>query len=192
MMPPRYTNMHRTAGTGPSSMMAAAVVTAATCAQEEKIQKHITPTNTENISKTKKLCEMATQTIAISSIFTSLDSNGFNQIPFVDQYVPNNNHHNNSMVNEEQQEEHEMQHDAAQLVVANNNKINQQQHGAVNAMATMVATTTAAVSTAIPASCLQQHQQQSNCNHITLQQQTNVTSGSNCNSNTNIMATSTL
>lgn len=46
MMPPRYGNMHRTAGTGPSSMMAAAVVTAATCAQEEKIQKHITPTNT--------------------------------------------------------------------------------------------------------------------------------------------------
>lgn len=46
MMPPRYGNMHRTAGTGPSSMMAAAVVTAATCAQEEKIQKHITPTET--------------------------------------------------------------------------------------------------------------------------------------------------
>ncbi|KAI8123732.1 Metabotropic glutamate receptor 8 [Lucilia cuprina] len=92
MMPPRYTNMHRTANTGPSSMMAAAVVTAATCAQEEKIQKHITPTNTEHSVQKKKLCEMATQTITITSIFTNLDSTAYNQIPYADQYVPNNNH----------------------------------------------------------------------------------------------------
>lgn len=156
MMPPRYGNMHRTAGTGPSSMMAAAVVTAATCAQEEKIQKHITPTETgmlpptpylppsprpcilysfyfplfsfilfvfffsaEHSVKAKKLCEMATQTIALSSIFTSLDGNAYNQIPYADQYVPNNTTTATptAEANDEQQ------------VVVNNNKINQQQHG---------------------------------------------------------------
>lgn len=154
MMPPRYGNMHRTAGTGPSSMMAAAVVTAATCAQEEKIQKHITPTETgmlppsltsqpspghafstlsifpffllfylfffsaEHSVKAKKLCEMATQTIALSSIFTSLDGNAYNQIPYADQYVPNNTTTATptAEANDEQ-------------VVVNNNKINQQQHG---------------------------------------------------------------
>ncbi|KAH8410875.1 hypothetical protein KR222_005608 [Zaprionus bogoriensis] len=118
MMPPRYGNMHRTAGTGPSSMMAAAVVTAATCAQEEKIQKHITPTETEHSIKAKKLCEMATQTIALTSIFTSLDSNAYNQIPYADQYVPNNT--STATPTGEPSDE---------LVVANNNKINQQQHG---------------------------------------------------------------
>ncbi|XP_060651780.1 LOW QUALITY PROTEIN: metabotropic glutamate receptor 2 [Drosophila nasuta] len=130
MMPPRYGNMHRTAGTGPSSMMAAAVVTAATCAQEEKLQKHITPTETEHSVKTKKLCEMATQTIALSSIFTSLDNNAYNQIPYADQYVPNNtttatptasngNGNGNGIESCSQDEQ----------VVSNNNKINQQQHG---------------------------------------------------------------
>lgn len=131
MMPPRYNNMHRTANTGPSSMMAAAVVTAATCAQEEKIQKHITPTNTEHSSvQKKKLCEMATQTITISNIFTNLDSSVYQQIPYADQYVPNNNH--NDISDKEQQlppaggGTNTMGSDA--LVVANNNKINQQQH----------------------------------------------------------------
>ncbi|KRJ98364.1 metabotropic glutamate receptor 2 isoform X1 [Drosophila yakuba] len=154
MMPPRYGNMHRTAGTGPSSMMAAAVVTAATCAQEEKIQKHITPTNTENSLKTKKLCEMATQTI--SSIITSLDINAYNQIPYADQYVPNNtttatttptdkgsgngngngnsntngssnsNSNSNSSSNGEGDDDGDV---ATEQVVANNNKINQRQHG---------------------------------------------------------------
>ncbi|XP_039501915.1 metabotropic glutamate receptor 2 isoform X1 [Drosophila santomea] len=154
MMPPRYGNMHRTAGTGPSSMMAAAVVTAATCAQEEKIQKHITPTNTENSLKTKKLCEMATQTI--SSIITSLDINAYNQIPYADQYVPNNtttaattptdkgsdngngngngnsntngssNSNSNSSSNVEGDDDGDV---ATEQVVANNNKINQRQHG---------------------------------------------------------------
>lgn len=118
-------------------MMAAAVVTAATCAQEEKIQKHITPTNTENssVNQKKKLCEMATQTITISSIFTNLDSSTYQQIPYADQYVPNNNHND-----KDQQLPQEttntttsvttsstMANDDAQ-VVANNNKINQQQH----------------------------------------------------------------
>ncbi|XP_065367010.1 metabotropic glutamate receptor 2-like [Calliphora vicina] len=144
MMPPRYTNMHRTANTGPSSMMAAAVVTAATCAQEEKIQKHITPTNTEHSVQKKKLCEMATQTITITSIFTNLDSSTYNQIPYADQYVPNNNHnevsdkesHHNSVkvgigtVNEMAQ------------TVANNNKINQQQHHNTNHVSATAATTT--------------------------------------------------
>ncbi|XP_043654667.1 metabotropic glutamate receptor 2 isoform X2 [Drosophila teissieri] len=156
MMPPRYGNMHRTAGTGPSSMMAAAVVTAATCAQEEKIQKHITPTNTENSLKTKKLCEMATQTI--SSIITSLDINAYNQIPYADQYVPNNtttatttptekgsgngsgngngnsntNGSSNSNSNSNGASDGGGDGDgdvATEQVVANNNKINQRQHG---------------------------------------------------------------
>ncbi|XP_017066174.1 metabotropic glutamate receptor 2 isoform X1 [Drosophila eugracilis] len=140
MMPPRYGNMHRTAGTGPSSMMAAAVVTAATCAQEEKIQKHITPTNTENSLKTKKLCEMATQTI--SSIITSLDINAYNQIPYADQYVPNNtttatttptdkgsgNSNSNSNSNGDGDGDGDGD-EATEQVVANNNKINQRQHG---------------------------------------------------------------
>ncbi|XP_020797992.1 metabotropic glutamate receptor 2 [Drosophila serrata] len=158
MMPPRYGNMHRTAGTGPSSMMAAAVVTAATCAQEEKIQKHITPTNTEHSLKTKKLCEMATQTI--SSIITSLDINAYNQIPYADQYVPNNtttatttptdkgsgnvnvngngnsnsNGSNNSNSNDNgkgntNSNSNGCGDEVAEQVVANNNKINQRQHG---------------------------------------------------------------
>ena len=129
MMPPRYTNMHRTANTGPSSMMAAAVVTAATCAQEEKIQKHITPTNTEHSVQKKKLCEMATQTITITSIFTNLDTNTYNQIPYADQYVPNNNH---SEVTDKEtlQQQHQHSHNGEDIArtVANNNKINQQQH----------------------------------------------------------------
>ncbi|XP_030388138.1 metabotropic glutamate receptor 2 [Scaptodrosophila lebanonensis] len=129
MMPPRYGNMHRTAGTGPSSMMAAAVVTAATCAQEEKIQKHITPTNTEHSLKTKKLCEMATQTITISSIFTSLDSNAYNQIPYADQYVPNNTTTGTPTATATATNGQSVAADADQQVVANNNKINQQQHG---------------------------------------------------------------
>ncbi|XP_037717198.1 metabotropic glutamate receptor 2 isoform X1 [Drosophila subpulchrella] len=152
MMPPRYGNMHRTAGTGPSSMMAAAVVTAATCAQEEKIQKHITPTNTENSLKAKKLCEMATQTI--SSIITSMDINAYNQIPYADQYVPNNtttatttptekgsgngnsnsngssNSNSNSNTNSNGNGNGNGDGDeASEQVVANNNKINQRQHG---------------------------------------------------------------
>ncbi|KAH8316443.1 hypothetical protein KR067_008053 [Drosophila pandora] len=151
MMPPRYGNMHRTAGTGPSSMMAAAVVTAATCAQEEKIQKHITPTNTENSLKTKKLCEMATQTI--SSIITSLDINAYNQIPYADQYVPNHattatttptdkgggnslslsngnsNGNSNSNGNGSSNNSNGAGDEVVEKVVANNNKINQQQHG---------------------------------------------------------------
>ncbi|XP_032292728.2 metabotropic glutamate receptor 2 isoform X2 [Drosophila virilis] len=126
MMPPRYGNMHRTAGTGPSSMMAAAVVTAATCAQEEKLQKHITPTETEHSIKAKKLCEMATQTIALSSIFASLDCNAYNQIPYADQYVPNNTTTATPTANGTSTEPTDEQ------VVANNNKINQQQHGQAN------------------------------------------------------------
>ncbi|KAH8300098.1 hypothetical protein KR044_009778 [Drosophila immigrans] len=149
MMPPRYGNMHRTAGTGPSSMMAAAVVTAATCAQEEKLQKHITPTDTEHSIKTKKLCEMATQTIALSSIFTSLDSNAYNQIPYADQYVPNNTTtatptapNGSNGVEGGQDEE--------QQVVSNNNKINQQQHGQQQQQQTNVVVVVATASNHIP------------------------------------------
>ncbi|XP_067627250.1 metabotropic glutamate receptor 2 [Eurosta solidaginis] len=144
MMPPRYGNMHRTAGTGPSSMMAAAVVTAATCAQEEKIQKHITPTSTEN--GTKQLCEMATQTITITNIFTNLDSITYSQIPYADQCMPNSNQHlvqqtlSHPLANTNNEAE----------VVANNNKINQLQHGnpcathnsCINAAAITTTTTT--------------------------------------------------
>ncbi|KAM7342468.1 mangetout [Cochliomyia hominivorax] len=132
MMPPRYANMHRTANTGPSSMMAAAVVTAATCAQEEKIQKHITPSNTEHSVQNKKLCEMATQTITITSIFTNLDSCTYNQIPYADQYVPNNNQ---CEVSDKERvgigtTEDDLLDDAAERArtVTNNNKINQQHH----------------------------------------------------------------
>ncbi|KNC33679.1 hypothetical protein FF38_08736, partial [Lucilia cuprina] len=133
MMPPRYTNMHRTANTGPSSMMAAAVVTAATCAQEEKIQKHITPTNTEHSVQKKKLCEMATQTITITSIFTNLDSTAYNQIPYADQYVPNNNH-NEVSDKENHHNNTSRATDEMTRTVANNNKINQQQHNSTNHM----------------------------------------------------------
>ncbi|XP_018791863.1 PREDICTED: uncharacterized protein LOC108970759 isoform X3 [Bactrocera latifrons] len=148
MMPPRYGNMHR-AGTGPSSMMAAAVVTAATCAQEEKIQKHITPTNTEHSTKAKKLCEMATQTITITNIFTNLDSIAYSQIPYADQYVPNNNHQQQH----EQQSQQSLHHhpltaNSEAEVVANNNKINQLQHGNPNALAHATNTATAAATTA--------------------------------------------
>lgn len=38
-MPVRYSAMNKTTGTGPSSMMAAIMVTAATCNQNEKIEK---------------------------------------------------------------------------------------------------------------------------------------------------------
>ncbi|XP_050327469.1 metabotropic glutamate receptor 2-like isoform X2 [Bactrocera neohumeralis] len=147
MMPPRYGNMHR-AGTGPSSMMAAAVVTAATCAQEEKIQKHITPTNTEHSTKAKKLCEMATQTITITNIFTNLDSIAYSQIPYADQYVPNNNHQQQH----EQQSQQSLHHhplaaNSEAEVVANNNKINQLQHGNPSALAHPTNTATAAATT---------------------------------------------
>lgn len=43
MMPVRYSAINKTTGTGPSSMMAAVMVTAATCNQGEKIEKHVTP-----------------------------------------------------------------------------------------------------------------------------------------------------
>ncbi|XP_033246884.1 metabotropic glutamate receptor 2 isoform X1 [Drosophila miranda] len=141
MMPPRHGNMHRTAGTGPSSMMAAAVVGAATCAQEEKIQRHITPTNTEASLKTKKLCEMATQTI--SSIFTSLDINTYNQIPYADQFVPNNTAIATSTPTPPASGDNE------EHVVSNNNKINQMQHG--QAAATNVASTAVNGITSAPA-----------------------------------------
>lgn len=42
MMPVRYSAMNKTTGTGPSSMMAAIMVTAATCNQNEKIEKQTT------------------------------------------------------------------------------------------------------------------------------------------------------
>ncbi|XP_012160672.2 uncharacterized protein LOC101452380 [Ceratitis capitata] len=158
MMPPRYGNMHRTAGTGPSSMMAAAVVTAATCAQEEKIQKHITPTNTEHSTKAKKLCEMATQTITITNIFTNLDNITYSQIPYADQYVPNNNHHHHLPQQQQQQQQQEsLTHPLATTnlaeIVANNNKINQLQHSNPNATltATAVAATTTTTTCVAPA-----------------------------------------
>ncbi|XP_075167439.1 mangetout [Haematobia irritans] len=160
MMPPR-SNMHRTANTGPSSMMAAAVVTAATCAQEEKIQKHITPTNTDensSVSQKKKLCEMATQTITISSIFTNLDSSAYQQIPYADQYVPNYNHNDKEelpLAENNTSSTSSLGNEAQ--VVANNNKINQQQHcsnmgncsGAANPVIGSTATTTNAIASSL-------------------------------------------
>ncbi|XP_055372495.1 metabotropic glutamate receptor 2 [Condylostylus longicornis] len=93
MMPARYSNINRGTGTGPSSVMAAAMVTAATCNQEEKIHKHISPSNTETNGK-MKVCEIATQTVAISSIFTNIDSTALTHysvnLPYADQNVPNN------------------------------------------------------------------------------------------------------
>lgn len=53
MMPVRYSAMNKPTGTGPSSMMAAIMVTAATCNQNEKIEKHVAPpvSSTNNSSK---------------------------------------------------------------------------------------------------------------------------------------------
>lgn len=64
--------MHRTAGTGPSSMMAAAVVTAATCAQEEKIQKHITPTETGTIFPAPPFFSLGLAFYFLSIFFSAL------------------------------------------------------------------------------------------------------------------------
>lgn len=55
MMPVRYSAMHKTTGTGPSSMMAAIMVTAATCNQNEKIEKQTTIYPAEDASKLKVL-----------------------------------------------------------------------------------------------------------------------------------------
>ena len=41
MMPVRYSAFNKGTGSGQSSMMAAVMVTAATCNQKEKIQKHV-------------------------------------------------------------------------------------------------------------------------------------------------------
>lgn len=48
MMPVRYSAINRTPGTGPSSMMAAIMVTAATCNQDERIERHVTPTSPQS------------------------------------------------------------------------------------------------------------------------------------------------
>ncbi|XP_037954164.1 metabotropic glutamate receptor 2 [Teleopsis dalmanni] len=185
MMPPRYANMHRTAGTGPSSMMAAAVVTAATCAQEEKIQKHITPTNTEHNCKAKKLCEMATQTIAISNIFTNIDSSTYNQIPYADQFVPTN--HREDIPSHKDKEKHVIIQEASsqQIVVANNNKINQQQHGQI--IGTVAATPSATIVTAINGAASITPLG----NHIMLQQHTTATSTTSCDNDCNRIQTAT-
>lgn len=55
MMPVRYSAMNKTTGTGPSSMMAAIMVTAATCNQNEKIEKQTTIYPAEDASKLKVL-----------------------------------------------------------------------------------------------------------------------------------------
>lgn len=57
MMPVRYSAMNKTTGTGPSSMMATAaiVVTAATCNQNEKIEKQTTIYPSEDVNKLKVL-----------------------------------------------------------------------------------------------------------------------------------------
>lgn len=53
MMPVRYSAMNKTTGTGPSSMMAAIMVTAATCNQNEKIEKKTTVYPSEDVNKLK-------------------------------------------------------------------------------------------------------------------------------------------
>lgn len=57
MMPvARYSAMNKTTGTGPSSMMAAIMVTAATCNQNEKIEKQTTTIYpSEDVNKLKVL-----------------------------------------------------------------------------------------------------------------------------------------
>lgn len=54
-MPVRYSAMNKTTGTGPSSMMAAIMVTAATCNQNEKIEKQTTIYPSEDVNKLKVL-----------------------------------------------------------------------------------------------------------------------------------------
>lgn len=55
-MPVRYSAMNKTTGTGPSSMMAAIMVTAATCNQNEKIEKQTTTIYpSEDVNKLKVL-----------------------------------------------------------------------------------------------------------------------------------------
>lgn len=53
MMPVRYSAMNKTTGTGPSSMMAAIMVTAATCNQNEKIEKETSIFVAEDTNKLK-------------------------------------------------------------------------------------------------------------------------------------------
>lgn len=53
MMPVRYSAMNKTAGTGPSSMMAAIMVTAATCNQNEKIEKQASIFTPDDSTKLK-------------------------------------------------------------------------------------------------------------------------------------------
>lgn len=53
MMPVRYSAMNKTTGTGPSSMMAAIMVTAATCNQNEKIEKETSIFVAEDANKLK-------------------------------------------------------------------------------------------------------------------------------------------
>lgn len=53
MMPVRYSAMNKTTGTGPSSMMAAIMVTAATCNQNEKIEKQTSIFTPEDAVKLK-------------------------------------------------------------------------------------------------------------------------------------------
>ncbi|XP_037917846.1 metabotropic glutamate receptor 2-like [Hermetia illucens] len=105
MMPARYSAINRGTGSGPSSMMAPIMVTAATCNQDEKMQKHIQSPTTEAAENGKlKFTEMATQTVNISSIFTKIDSIALNcNLPYADQNVPNS---------------------VDNLQIANNNKIN--------------------------------------------------------------------
>lgn len=53
MMPVRYSAMNKNTGTGPSSMMAAIMVTAATCNQNEKIEKQTSIFVPDDASKLK-------------------------------------------------------------------------------------------------------------------------------------------
>ncbi|KAL5285744.1 GPRMGL5 family protein [Megaselia abdita] len=93
---------NRNTGTGPSSMMAAAVVTAATCAQDEKVQQQITASRSIDYSlssdsgKHGKQCEKSTQTNGVILGVENTNSNIMrcngsnvnsrnNSIPYADQ-----------------------------------------------------------------------------------------------------------
>ncbi|KAJ6646906.1 Metabotropic glutamate receptor, partial [Pseudolycoriella hygida] len=102
MMPVRYSAINRSTGTGPSSMMAAIMVTAATCNQNEKIEKHVTPpviSGCESPSEKEdngsvRFVEIATQTVTLTNLLTNYNNSltNCNNIPFAD------NHQNTNLV----------------------------------------------------------------------------------------------
>ncbi|GAB0096107.1 Metabotropic glutamate receptor [Sergentomyia squamirostris] len=87
MMPVRYSAINKTSNSG-QSMMAAVMVTAATCNQKEKIQKHVPPTpvsveDTATQVATLRFAEISTQTILAGELLKAYDEVTRNGHPLV-------------------------------------------------------------------------------------------------------------